>query len=150
MLSAQSSTLSLRHQTAMPSQAPIAEPSPSPSPAASRSENVQTAARSKNFVLADMDGRNPRDNRACSSCIATLTASEVGQVNWHLTEDEPCRLCQIAAIKPEAYTKPFIDFLEENPTVFHTVDYFERKLSHLGFKKVCGPEIQHVVVFAGH
>jgi hypothetical protein len=37
---------------------------------------------------------------------------------------------------PEAYTQPFCDFLTENPTVFHAVDYFERKLGKAGFTKV--------------
>jgi hypothetical protein len=39
-------------------------------------------------------------------------------------------------LSPEAYTKPFCDFLTENPTVFHAVDYFEKKLSKAGFRKV--------------
>ncbi len=38
--------------------------------------------------------------------------------------------------KPEEYTKPFCDFLTENPTVFHAVDYFAAKLTAAGFKKV--------------
>jgi hypothetical protein len=38
---------------------------------------------------------------------------------------------------PEAYTQPFCNFLTENPTVFHTVDYFEKRLEKAGFKKVC-------------
>lgn len=38
--------------------------------------------------------------------------------------------------KPEAYTKPFCDFLTQNPTVFHAVDYFQKKLTDAGFKKV--------------
>lgn len=37
---------------------------------------------------------------------------------------------------PEAYAQPFCDFLTENPTVFHAVNYFEKKLSAAGFKKV--------------
>lgn len=37
---------------------------------------------------------------------------------------------------PEAYTQPFCDFLTENPTVWHTVTYFEKKLEKAGFKKV--------------
>lgn len=37
---------------------------------------------------------------------------------------------------PEAYTQPFCDFLTENPTVWHAVDYFEKKLEKAGFKKV--------------
>jgi hypothetical protein len=36
---------------------------------------------------------------------------------------------------PEAYTQPFCEFLTENPTVFHTVDHFEKKLSKAGFIK---------------
>jgi hypothetical protein len=38
---------------------------------------------------------------------------------------------------PEAYTQPFCDFLTENPTVWHAVAYFEKKLEKAGFKKVC-------------
>ncbi|KAH6691390.1 aminopeptidase I zinc metalloprotease [Plectosphaerella plurivora] len=38
--------------------------------------------------------------------------------------------------KPESYTKPFCDFLAENPTVFHTVDHFKTKLSDAGFKEL--------------
>jgi aminopeptidase I len=36
---------------------------------------------------------------------------------------------------PEAYTEPFCNFLTENPTVWHAVDYFEEKLQKSGFKK---------------
>lgn len=83
-----------------------------------------------------MDRRSSRDNRACASCISKLAPSEVGQVNWHLAEDQACRLCHIAQCKPEAFTKPFCDFLQENPTVFHTVDYFKRKLKDSGFEEL--------------
>jgi hypothetical protein len=38
--------------------------------------------------------------------------------------------------RPEAYTQPFCDFLTDNPTVWHTVNYFETKLEKAGFKKV--------------
>lgn len=38
---------------------------------------------------------------------------------------------------PSDYTRPFCDFLTENPTVWHAVSYFEDKLSQAGFKKVC-------------
>lgn len=93
------------------------------------------SATSKHFLLADMDGRAVRDNRACSTCIANLSDEEVGQVNWHLAEHE-CRLCQVAACKPEAFTKPFCDFMTENPTVFHAIDYFKGKLSHAGYQEV--------------
>ncbi|KJZ74475.1 hypothetical protein HIM_06071 [Hirsutella minnesotensis 3608] len=91
-------------------------------------------SRSKLFTLADMDGRAARTSEACVRCIAQLTPAEIGQTNWLLSDE--CRLCQVAACKPEAFTKPFCDFLQENPTVFHTVEYFKRKLSHSGFEEL--------------
>jgi aminopeptidase I len=41
-------------------------------------------------------------------------------------------------LKPEAFTKPYVDFMTENPTVFHAVDYFKEKLLKVGYKEV-GP-----------
>jgi hypothetical protein len=41
-----------------------------------------------------------------------------------------------ADIKPEDFTKPFCDFLTENPTIFHTVDHFKNKLNKAGYKEV--------------
>ena len=37
---------------------------------------------------------------------------------------------------PEKYSKPFCDFLTENPTIFHAVKYFEGKLGKAGYEKV--------------
>ena len=38
---------------------------------------------------------------------------------------------------PEKYSKPFCDFLTENPTIFHAVKYFEGKLQKAGYEKAC-------------
>jgi hypothetical protein len=56
-------------------------------------------------------------------------------------------------VKPvEEYTKPFCNFLTENPTVFHAVDYFKTKLKANGFTEVryytfpidgCQPPFDH-------
>ncbi|UNI18723.1 Aminopeptidase I [Purpureocillium takamizusanense] len=109
---------------------------PATSPSSAPSSSSSSPSRTKNFILADMEGRAPRDNRVCARCITKLAPGEIGQVNWHLPEDQPCRLCQVARCEPEAFTKPFCDFLQENPTVFHTVDYFKRKLNHAGFQEL--------------
>jgi len=42
-----------------------------------------------------------------------------------------------APIDPAAYTKPFCEFLTDNPTIWHAVLYFEKQLEKAGFKKVC-------------
>ncbi|KAK4239673.1 peptidase M18 [Achaetomium macrosporum] len=39
-------------------------------------------------------------------------------------------------LKPEAFTKPYLEFMTENPTVFHAVDYFKEKLLKAGYKEL--------------
>lgn len=51
---------------------------------------------------------------------------------------QPVAANQINAkdIKPEAFTKPYLEFMTENPTVFHAVGYFKEKLDKAGYKEV--------------
>ncbi|KYK61587.1 vacuolar aspartyl aminopeptidase Lap4 [Drechmeria coniospora] len=86
------------------------------------------AMRTRSLFGADVDGRVPTDNRPCGSCLARLPPSEPQQA--------PGRSGHAVACKPEAFTKPFCDFLQENPTVFHTVDYFKRMLNQCGFHEL--------------
>ncbi|CCC10761.1 unnamed protein product [Sordaria macrospora k-hell] len=39
-------------------------------------------------------------------------------------------------LKPEAFTKPYLEFMTENPTVFHAVGYFKEKLEKAGYKEL--------------
>ncbi|AEO62709.1 uncharacterized protein THITE_2061958 [Thermothielavioides terrestris NRRL 8126] len=39
-------------------------------------------------------------------------------------------------LRPEAFTKPYCDFMTENPTVFHVVDYFKQKLLKVGYTEL--------------
>lgn len=39
-------------------------------------------------------------------------------------------------LKPEDFTKPYLEFMTENPTVFHAVDYFKEKLAKSGYEEV--------------
>ena len=100
---------------------------------------TRVTEKRKAFVIADMDGRPSKDNRVCATCAIGLDPSQASQVNWHITTELPCRLCEVLGGKPEAFTKPFCDFLHENPTIFHTVDYFKAKLRHVGFEEVSCP-----------
>jgi aminopeptidase I len=39
-------------------------------------------------------------------------------------------------LKPEAFTKPYLDFMTGNPTVFHAVSYFKEELAKAGYEEV--------------
>lgn len=54
-----------------------------------------------------------------------------------------CACAKARDLKPEAFTKPFLDFLRENPTVFHAVDYFKSKLNDSGYTEVFAPPVTH-------
>ncbi|EXK97191.1 hypothetical protein FOQG_02470 [Fusarium oxysporum f. sp. raphani 54005] len=128
MLSARASSLSLRQQ-ALSSSATLNNNATAP-------QKTEPKQSSKNFIISDMKGRDTKDNRVCASCITKLASDEVGQVNWHLEAGQACKLCQVEKMEPECFTKPFCDFLRENPTIFHTVDYFENKLKALGYEQL--------------
>ena len=64
--------------------------------------------------------------------LLARNSEELLGFNRRTRDDEP----KIILKEPQEYTKPFCDFLTENPTVFHAVDYFRTKLEANGFKKV--------------
>ncbi|KAJ4306437.1 vacuolar aminopeptidase 1 [Collariella sp. IMI 366227] len=39
-------------------------------------------------------------------------------------------------LKPEDFTKPYLEFMTENPTVFHAVDYFKENLVKSGYEEL--------------
>lgn len=41
-----------------------------------------------------------------------------------------------SSVDVRSYTKPFLSFISENPTVFHAVAYFAKKLDFYGFTKL--------------
>ncbi|KAM0518412.1 hypothetical protein ACHAPE_004175 [Trichoderma viride] len=136
------STLSLRQQASAYSTTSASSASSASSSTASTARipapnaPVQALASSMHVVRAEMNGRPSVDNRACIKCIAKLSSSKIQQVNWHIVEEYKCQLCAVKDLKPEAFTKSFLDFLRENPTVFHTVDYFKSKLNDSGYEEL--------------
>lgn len=48
------------------------------------------------------------------------------------TPEEQQKECKHAS----EYTQPFLDFINQNPTVFHAVEYFESKLHKAGYIKL--------------
>ncbi|KAK9777830.1 putative Vacuolar aminopeptidase 1 [Seiridium cardinale] len=70
-----------------------------------------------------------------ASSSASPAPSEV-----RLESQEKRKVVAARDIKPEDYTKPFCDFLQENPTVFHAVDYFKAKASEYGYTELSARE----------
>lgn len=56
-------------------------------------------------------------------------------------DDEQPDSPQLADISASAYTNPFLSFISDNPTVFHTVAYFSHRLESHGFKKLSEREL---------
>lgn len=71
------------------------------------------------------------DVQACPGLMPLDVPEMVEEEKEEASDEHEC------FVKPvEEYTKPFCDFLTENPTVFHAVDYFKRKLEANGFLEV--------------
>lgn len=81
----------------------------------------------------------PSLGRECAECSKLTTPRKVAVLHKRssvgILSDDGCRFCGLAS-KPESFTKPFCDFLTENPTIFHAVGYFKDKLNAAGFTEV--------------
>ncbi|KAI1485802.1 vacuolar aspartyl aminopeptidase Lap4 [Biscogniauxia mediterranea] len=89
----------------------------------------------KAFIIGDLDRRGPLT--LCDSCYRDIPDRRTDAIALQLT-DQPssCSVCMVRSMKPEAFTEPFCAFLQENPTVFHSVGYFTSKLASLGYTEV--------------
>ena len=84
-------------------------------------------------------GSNLSLRMAAAEKAAASMAQSAASLGAPAREPEPARTTRAADVKPEDYTRPFCDFLQENPTIFHAVDYFKAKLAKDGFQEVSGP-----------
>lgn len=140
----QSSTVSLRSASASMESSSYVSPSAYPCARAGWSSNeLHTAVRadepfsheSKCFILADMDKAARPDNEVCVDCAARL-GPEQRRNTIGLSSGSGCKICDLKVSSPERFTKPFCDFLAENPTIFHTVEHFKAKMNAVGFTEV--------------
>lgn len=90
----------------------------------------ELSSEEKCLILGDMNGFAKMTCETCRINLVnqgrTMAFSSLGA----------CRICAVREGKPEAFTEPFCDFLTKNPTIFHAVDYFKKKMEALGFKEV--------------
>ena len=110
-----------------PSTSSSLPPGPSVAPPLSRTQ--------KAYIVSDIEARPLAQRKVCPACTYALRGPQRQQVLSVAAADE-CVLCAVAAGKPEAFTQPFCDFLTQNPTVFHAVEYFQKKLEDAGFTEV--------------
>jgi aminopeptidase I len=70
--------------------------------------------------------------------VATLSQSQAPMatlpINIHLRSESLPLPSRTGEVDVAAHTAPFISFMTNNPTVFHTVDYFLSRLLSHGFK----------------
>lgn len=98
-----------------------------------RAESIDPSAHSSVFVAMGMHNRPPSENLVCSPCSLRLRP---GLRFVRTDEVGACKLCAYRLAKPEAFTKPYCEFMTENPTIFHAVDHFKAKLQSVGYSEV--------------
>lgn len=104
-----------------------------------RTESIDPSAHSSVFVAMGMHNRPPSENLVCTNCALRLRP---GLRFLRTDEVGACKLCAYRLAKPEAFTKPYCEFMTENPTIFHAVDHFKAKLQSVGYSEVSGQATQ--------
>lgn len=89
----------------------------------------QPSAEMRYYIAGDV-GRDAQ-RRGLQICIDCMV--QIPYAVHKVVARAECAVCAIRDSRPEAFTKPFTDFLTENPTIFHAVDYFKEKLEAAGY-----------------
>ncbi|KAI0977068.1 aminopeptidase-like protein [Xylaria arbuscula] len=89
----------------------------------------------KAIIIGELKTR--RDVKLCDACYRDLPDACADSLSLELTNSQSsCSACAIMNSTPEAFTEPFCNFLRENPTIFHTVEYLKTKLTSLDYKEL--------------
>ncbi|KAI1651835.1 aminopeptidase I zinc metalloprotease-domain-containing protein [Daldinia loculata] len=99
-------------------------------------ENESTISDAvKAFIVGDL--ARSGSVSLCDSCLRDIPKEKRTGTKIIIESDtQQCSVCDVLASKPEAFTEPFCKFLQENPTVFHSVGYFKDKLNALDYKEL--------------
>ncbi|KAI2781761.1 aminopeptidase I zinc metalloprotease-domain-containing protein [Daldinia loculata] len=99
-------------------------------------ENESTISDAvKAFIVGDL--ARSGSVSLCDSCLRDIPKEKRTGTKIIIGSDpQQCSVCDVLASKPEAFTEPFCKFLQENPTVFHSVGYFKDKLNALDYKEL--------------
>lgn len=102
------------------------------------------------FIETGMGKRPLVENRVCSPCASRMSRDEARQCNVlffgtktadaETLQEMACVVCAWKRGDPSSFTQPYLSFMTENPTIFHTVDHFTEKLKSAGFEALSARE----------
>jgi len=104
----------------------------------SQSQNMQNATDyMRQFELASKRSQQMlRNEQAKLDALLQDCKSRTMNMNLNFNNNNMTTHRSMQTKGPEAYTKPFCDFLTKNPTVFHAAAAFASQLSDKGFKEL--------------
>ncbi|KAI0023647.1 aminopeptidase-like protein [Xylariomycetidae sp. FL0641] len=89
----------------------------------------------KAFIIGELDRH--QSLTLCDSCYRDIPECRTAFLPLQLAERQSeCSSCKVMMASPDAFTEPFCTFLQENPTVFHAVDYFKAKMTALEYAEL--------------
>ncbi|GAP83953.1 putative vacuolar aminopeptidase 1 [Rosellinia necatrix] len=87
------------------------------------------------FIIGEL--KSQRSLTLCDVCYRDIPEIHTDSLPLQLANNRSsCSACMVMDANPEAFTAPFCAFLKENPTIFHSVDYFKTKMTSLGYKEL--------------
>ncbi|KAI1096652.1 aminopeptidase I zinc metalloprotease-domain-containing protein [Rostrohypoxylon terebratum] len=89
----------------------------------------------KAFIVGDLSRCG--SPTLCDSCYRDIPDHRTDSIVLRLKDDRSsCSSCKVMSTNPEAFTEPFLKFMQENPTIFHAVGYFTDKAMSLGYTEL--------------
>ncbi|KAI0145184.1 aminopeptidase-like protein [Xylariaceae sp. FL1272] len=129
------SNVSLRMAASLSAPASRSALSSFANPAEFEPEKPMMSDAEKAFVVGELDRLGSLT--LCDNCYRDIPESRTNSLPLQLSDSPTsCSACMVRLSKPEAFCKPFCSFLQDNPTIFHAVDYFKDKMLELGYKEL--------------
>ncbi|ERT01018.1 hypothetical protein HMPREF1624_02254 [Sporothrix schenckii ATCC 58251] len=113
-----------------------ASSTPASSPPLAAATPATRSIESQCYIQSGMADRTPAENTICVSCARSLHDVDVSTCRVTQNSETHCVICAWKRGDAATFTKPFLRFITENPTVFHAVGYFEKQLADAGFVKL--------------
>ncbi len=97
------------------------------------------SSESQAFIQLGMSNRHHDENGICIDCLLQLEPAMASRCTASQAPAH-CTICAFKSDDPAVFTKPYLDFMTNNPTIFHTVDHLTEKLAAAGFEALTARE----------